>query len=300
MKYLVLLLAVLLLIPAPVQAITYDSTLVLDNKDTTTWARISDGKLGTLNYNSSGATFNYSFSATGMEASTAYSLIYFANPYPGNNPGCLIGTGTSAADGTLVITGTPNLAMNLPTPPDSNMLVDHSGPPDNYVHAFGAKIWLVPSACYNATTKSISTWSPTRFLLETDLMTYTDTDLGGGSAVTTSATITEPAATIGLTVSPPTVAFGSVAIGSCSADNAVTLTNTGNVPIKVTAATSAGLNTDCMQIKPNSGVYVTANGWVSPTIAAGGNLIVYLKICPTPAYSGSPTGSINFLASFAP
>ena len=249
-----------LVIPYSVSAITYDSTMVLDNKDTTTWARISDGRLGTLNYRSSGTTFDFSFTATGMEASTAYSLIYYANPYPGNNPGALIGTGTSGADGSLVITGTPNLNKNLPTPPDANMLIDHSAPPDSYSHAYGAKVWLVPSACYSGT--SISVWSPTRFLFETDMLNYTDTDLAGGTPVPTTVTVTEPVATIGLTVSPASLNFGSVAIGSCSVDIPITLTNTGNVPIKATVNPSAGINASCMQLQPSGGTYSSASGWV--------------------------------------
>ena len=293
--FILLLLMALLLIPASVSAITYNSTTVLDNKDTTTWARITDGRLGTLNYNSSGPTFDFSFTASGVEASIAYSLIYFANPYPGNNPGALIGTGTSTAEGTLLITGSPELGINLPTPPDSNMLVDHSGPPDNYVHAFGAKIWLVPSACYNATTKSVITWSPTRFLFETDLITYTDTNTGSGPAVPATTVVTEPAATIGMTVSPTALNFGSVAIGSCSTAIPMTLTNTGNVPIKVTITTTSGYYASCL--KAND---LAANGWVSPTIPAGEALIVQMKSCPTAGYSGTATGTVYFMASFAP
>ena len=282
-------------IPLPVFAVTFDSTLTLDNKNPDTWARIADGRLGTLQYNASGATFSFNFSATGMEASTSYSLIYYANPYPGNNPGALIGVGTSGADGAVTITGSPNLNMNLPTPPDSNMLVDHSVPPDSYAHAFGAKIWLVPSACYDSALKKIITWSPARFLFETDVITYTDTDRVGGSGVTTTTTITEPVATIGLSVSPPAVNYGSVAIGLCSTEFPITLTNTGNVPIKVTATTTAGFYTECMKI--NS---VMANGWISTIIPVGGNLIIQTKVCPTSTYSGTATGSVSFLASFAP
>ncbi len=66
----------------PSQAVTYEDSLLLENKDPGTWAVIADGRSGTLNYNVSGATFDFSFTATGLEASTAYSLIYYANPWP--------------------------------------------------------------------------------------------------------------------------------------------------------------------------------------------------------------------------
>lgn len=273
----------------PVQG--YSNAVLLENKDPNTWLIISDSRSGVLSFNPTGATFQFSFTGQGLE-NVPYSLIYFANPYPGNYPGALIGTGT-AVGGVLTLSGNLTLSINLPQPPDSNMLVSHAGPPDNYTHAFGAKIWLVPSDCYNATTKQISTWSPTRFLFETDLITYTNTALSG-TPTALSTTITEPAATIGLTVSPPTLNFGSVAIGACSADNAITLSNTGNVSIKVTATTSAGYYAECLKI--NNAV---ANGWVSPSIPAGSSLVIQVKSCPTQAYSGTVTGNISFIASFA-
>jgi hypothetical protein len=295
-KLLVLAIIVMAMaIPVSVSAVTFDSSLTLDNKDTTTWARIADGKLGTLQYNASGATFSYSFSATGMENGVAYSLIYYANPYPGNNPGALIGVGTADGSGNVLISGSPNLGISLPTVPDSNMVTSHAGAPDFYVHPYGAKIWLVPSACYDAGLKKVITWSPARFLFETDLITYTDTDAGTGSSTPLTTTIVEQVATIGLSISPPAVNYGSVAIGACSADFPMTLTNTGNVPIKVTATTTAGFYTDCMKI--NS---LTANGWISTTIPVGGNLIIQTKVCPTIAYNGTANGSISFIASFAP
>lgn len=300
-KLLVLSLLILsMAIPYSVQAATYDLSTELDNKNPTTWERISDGISGTLEYNTSGTTFSYSFTAGGLEHSIAYSLIYYANPYPGNNPGCVIGTGTSTPTGALTITGTPNLNMSLPTPPDSNMVTDHSVAPDYYDHAHGAKVWLVPSSCYDAATKKVTSWSPTRFLFETDLITYTDTDLGGGTEVATTTTITEPVATIGMTVSPVSVSFGSVQIGSDSTEQTITLTNTGNVDIKATATTSAGFYTDCMQLKPDGGSYSVASGWISPVIPVGDSLTVYAKVHPTIAYSGTVSGSLTFIASFAP
>lgn len=279
----------------PTLATSYTNTLTLDNKNSTTWARITDTPadfIATLQYNVSGATFDFSLTGTVPEANTAYSLIYYANPWPGSNPGKLIGAGISLPDGSLTISGTPDLGMNLPTPPDSNMLVDHCVLPDMYAHCYGAKIWLVPSDCY--TEPAVTTWSPARFLFETDLINYTDTDLAG-TGVPLTTTITEPAATIGLTVSPPSLSFGSVSVGSCSDNSSITLTNAGNVPIKVTASTSAGFYTDCLKIEN-----VTANGWISTKILVGGHLDINVKVCPTIAYNGTITGSVSFVASFAP
>ena len=278
----------------PSLAVSGDS-LLLENKDTGTWAVIADGRSGTLDYNTSGNTFDFSFTATGLEASTDYSLIYYANPWPGSNPGKLIGTGTSDGSGNLAILGSPDLGMSLPTPPDSNMVVDHCVAPDLYGTCYGAKIWLVPSACYSE--PAITTWSPERFLFETDLIVYTDTNLPSEDGdVTTTVTITEPQARIGLSISPLELAFGSVDIGSCSALVPVTLTNEGNVPIKVTITTSAGFNANCLKLSDDTLI----NGWISPTIPVGDFLVVNIKACPTIAYNGTIPGSISFDASFSP
>jgi hypothetical protein len=293
MKKLIILLVLLaVLIPASVSAIS--PTVALDNKNPDTWARITDDRLGSLSYNESGATFDFTFTATGMEATTDYSLIYFANPYPGNNPGGLIKVGTSDGDGNLSISGSVNIG-SIPRPPDANMLIDHSVPPDNYTTAYGAKIWLVPSDCYSSITKSITVWTPTRFLFETNMINYVDTDEGTGEGVDLTSTVTEPASSIGLSVSPPSVGYGSVAIGSCSTEYPITLTNTGTVPIRVTASTSAGFYTACLKIND-----LTANGWISGTIPVSGHLDIITKVCPTASYSGTLTGTVSFVASFAP
>jgi hypothetical protein len=220
-------------------------------------------------------------------------LIYYANPYPGNFPGAKLGEGT-AVGGALTISGNLTMYINLPHPPDSNMLVSHAGPPDNYTHAYGAKVWLVPSDCYDEANKKISVWSPTRFLFETDLISYTNTSLVGTYVTTATTTITEPSSTISMTVNPTALNFGSVAIGSCSPNNAVTLSNTGNVPIRVTAVTSAGYYTECLKIGE-----VALNGWVSTPIPVGGNLVIQVKSCPTQAYSGTVSGNVSFTPSFA-
>lgn len=301
MKKLLSILAVLVLavlvIPVSVSADT-PLTLVLENK-TTDWVVISDGITGTLLYHNSGPTFDFSFTATGLEPSIDYSLIYYANPYPGNNPGGLIATGVSTAEGSLSLVGSPNTG-SIPSVPDSNMVTNHSGPPDNYSTPFGGKIWLVPSSCYNSASKSITVWSPTRFLFETNLINYTDTDapgvLGTGGTTFTS-TVKELPASIGLTVSPPTIAFGDVYIGTCSTGSVITLHNSGNVPIKVTATTSSGFYTSCLKLSDGT---TSVNGWVSTTIPAGTDYFLTVKICPTIAFSGSQSGSVSFMASYAP
>lgn len=101
---------------------------------------------GLLTWTGDGDTFNYTLTAHGLALSTEYSLIYYADPFPGNHPGKLIGTAMSDSSGNLSTSGNPDLQMNLPDPADAN-------------NALGAKIWLIPSSAYNSGTNSIS-WPP--------------------------------------------------------------------------------------------------------------------------------------------
>ena len=160
--------------------------LYLSEKDPSTWAIVEDGAWGKMKYNLSGSTFDFVFNGHGLEANTDYSLIYYADFDPrfttwgGNNPGALIATGTTNRGGNIHLAGSEELNMNLPSSPDWNIApdpdyCDYNNGFDDYDHCSGAKIWLVPSDCYDGVNK-VTAWQPTRFLFETDLIWYTDTD----------------------------------------------------------------------------------------------------------------------------
>ncbi|MFC1615457.1 TasA family protein [Patescibacteria group bacterium] len=137
------------------------ATLKLDNKDPQTWDPINDSKVGYLTYNTAGATFDYTFTGQGLVAGTEYSLIYYADGYPGNNPGALIGTMITDGSGNVNASGSTELGMNLPHSSDANY-------PD------GAKIWLVPSTGYAESTNSVTPWAPADYLYEMNLIQYED------------------------------------------------------------------------------------------------------------------------------
>jgi hypothetical protein len=254
-------------------------------------------------YNSSGDTLDFTLAVAGLSTTpTAYSLIYFADPYPGNKPGALIWSGISTSAGRIDVAATSvELGMDLPTAPDSNMLVSHAGAPDNYSTPLGAKIWLIPSAYYNATTKSVTAWNTTviaSILFETDLILYTDTNKPVPTVMPLSTTVTVPPATLSVAVSPPTgLAFGSVNIGACSTAgaNIITLTNNGTVPITVTAIPTAGFYANSLKF---GGVLATA--WNSGKMAPGAVLTLDAQVCPLPGVTGTITGSVAFVATFAP
>lgn len=151
MEFDITLYAAQLTAPSPLGA---SPSMTLENKDPITWAIITgDGISGTLNYNAAGPTFNYSFSGVAPVANANYELIYYVDPWPGTG-GCSIGTGhSSAADGSISFSGTPDLGMDM----------------------FNAKIWLVLDADYNGT--SMTAWNPSSYLFETAMINYNDTDV---------------------------------------------------------------------------------------------------------------------------
>lgn len=144
---------------------TVGELLTLHEKDSSTWEIVPDGAFGELWYNESGPTFDFSFSATGLKQNnTSYSLIYYADLWPGDNPGALIATGTSDGSGNLTMSGSEDLGMDLPDSSDANYLG-------------GAKIWLVPSADYDDANTKMVGWNPGEYLFEHHLITYDDTDV---------------------------------------------------------------------------------------------------------------------------
>jgi len=138
--------------------------LYLYEKDPSDWSIVEDGAWGKMKYNLAGPTFDFVFNGHELEPNMDYSLIYYADGWPGDHPGALIASGTSNKGGNIHLAGSPDLGMDLPDSDDANY-------PD------GAKIWLVPSDDYNAAAKKVIVWNPREFLFESDLITYDDTDL---------------------------------------------------------------------------------------------------------------------------
>lgn len=140
------------------------TVLQLENKDIDqTWDPfLNDGIYGELTFISSHPTFDYTLDVFGLVPLTDYSLIYYADGWPGNNPGFLIGTLTTDGSGDMSIAGDIELGMDLPHINDGNS-------------PGGAKIWVVQSNEYDAGNTSMTTWPPSsETLFEMNLVTYTD------------------------------------------------------------------------------------------------------------------------------
>jgi len=140
------------------------SHLYLYEKDPNTWEIIENGSWGKMKYNLAGPTFNFVFNGHILEPNKSYSLIYYADPWPGNNPGALLVSGRSNAEGNIHLMGHIELNMDLPHENDAN-------------YPNGAKIWLVSSDDYSADEYKMIGWNPTEYLFEHNLITYNDTDL---------------------------------------------------------------------------------------------------------------------------
>lgn len=135
--------------------------LRLENKDANWDPIIEDGSTyGILTYDCEAQKFKYTFEGYGLQ-DVMYDLIYYADPWPGDNPGALIGTGT-ASGGRLSLSGSVELNMDLPDPADWN-------------HPDGAKIWLVTADDYDETNTKMTAWNPEEYLFEMRLINYNDT-----------------------------------------------------------------------------------------------------------------------------
>jgi len=141
--------------------------LRMENKNPAGWLILDDDMYGTLTFDCKKVTFDYTFEGYGLNSSKEYNLIYYADGWPGDNPGKLLACGlTPNAAGRISHTGSMNIGFDLPHPSDGN-------------HPYGAKIWLVTKGDYNSNTCAtgpMSGWSVTDYLFETRLITYDDTD----------------------------------------------------------------------------------------------------------------------------
>jgi len=135
------------------------SLLTLENKDSQWVITGGDGINGVMRFNPAGSTFDFSFAGTAPEKGVNYSLIYYKNDWPGNGS-LLLGSGMSdPSTGAVSFNGSVDLGTDLPAAGDPNS---------------GAKIWLVLSNDFSVS--EMTGWNPDKYLFETQLIQYDDTD----------------------------------------------------------------------------------------------------------------------------
>ena len=159
--------------------------LVLEDKDGD-WAPMLENDItATLIFGTNEPEFTYCLTGVTKDPGTDYTLIYYADEpdrfvnWGGKNPGAYIANGTSSGTGSIEMSGSINLNMDLPHPDDANYDMtetDYREAPDFYCNGCGAKIWLVTSADA-AGYPGLSNWTPGNYLYDTELIQYTDSDL---------------------------------------------------------------------------------------------------------------------------
>jgi len=293
---LLLVLALTLCFAAPVMAAdvpttigVYTNTVNLDNK-TPAWALTPGDSIGgTLGYNPSGSTFVYGLYATGLSDGD-YSLIYYADTttrfvnWGGDNPGAVIAAGSSSG-GVLSMSGSVELGMDLPCPPDANAYFYNYTIIDGYVNATGAKVWLVPtSALSSGGVMPVSAWPQTSdWLFETDLIAYDDTDV--------VSTI------VGISVNPTSLNFGIISPGSTASAGDVTVTSVSNVSVDVSATVDSAPSV--FQYTLLGGSAVSAYNITLPytTPASSDTVAVTLPVPTGYTPTGTETGTLTFTAT---
>ena len=131
------------------------------------------GNNSSLSYAPMGNEFYFELDAIELEASISHSLIYYADPWPGNNPGAVMAAFTTDGNGDVTSSGHVDLGMNIPHADD-----------DNFDE--GAKVWVVLSSnLTNGNAMPMIGYDHTKYLTEyseildedyTDLVKYEDTD----------------------------------------------------------------------------------------------------------------------------
>lgn len=273
---------------------SYEKGLNLDNKADFTpdgWDLTPEDVYGaTLGYNSSGTTFDWGLEAT-VPTDGDYALIYYADAsgdrfgeWGGDNPGAVIAI-LAATGGAISTSGSTELNMDLPCPPDANQFEhDYSGAPDFYDNAHGAKIWLIPtSALTSGNVLPVVAWPPTDgWLFETDLITYDDDDVESNI--------------IAITVLPDSVNFGIIVPGEIADGGDVTVQNTGTVPAVVGASVTGTSVFNYLELNE------LPIASYDETLSVSGEDIVPVRLNVPSGYApiGAETGTLTFTASATP
>jgi sugar lactone lactonase YvrE len=189
----------------------------------------------------------------------------------GTNPGLAVSpsfeifgaqvAGTTSQAQTLTVTNTGTAALTLNPITVSNNLIESDQCP---------AIFQPGANC----TVSLS-FSPTSTGALSGSMVISDASGLVSTLVTAAGQGTLP----GITTSPSTLSFGSLAVGTTSQGQTVTVTNTGTAPLQIGAVSGTG-------------DFAETDTCSSQTIAAGSYCVISVTMTPTTV--GTRTGTIQF------
>ena len=139
---------------------------------------------GQMHYNLVGDIFKFSFQGKKLLPDTDYTLIYYPDPWPGNNL-IRLSEGRSNEAGNLQLHGNIEIfdsigdPSGLPTPDDANYYAKGELPEGkpSPSGATGAKIWLVLTDDLAVTLAEgepdhMRSWNPSAYLFEGNLIVY--------------------------------------------------------------------------------------------------------------------------------
>jgi len=137
--------------------------LYLFEKNPETWEIVENGSRGKMKYVIMGPTFSFVFNGHSLEPDCNYTLIYYPDPWPGQNL-TYLGNATANENGNIHIKGSV-LTGDLP-----NETFDL-----NYPN--GSKIWLVLTEDVDCENQKMIGWNPTEYLFEHNLIKYIMTSI---------------------------------------------------------------------------------------------------------------------------
>jgi hypothetical protein len=222
----------------------------------------------------SGSPQNISLTGTGTPAAPAVGL----SPTSLTFSGQLVGT-TSAAQ-SVTLTNTGNAALTI-----TSIAITGANSGD---FAQTSTCPVSPTTLAAGSNCAISvTFKPTASGARNASVTITDNAANSPQSVTLSGTGAAPIVSLGGTVS---LNFGNQLVGTTSAAQTITLSNTGTAALTITSIAITGTN--------SSDFAQTSTCPVSPTtLAAGANCAINVTFKPTAV--GNRTGSVSFTDSAA-
>ncbi len=133
----------------------------------TPWVIDKEGAWGKMMYRLSGPVFQYVFNGHKLAPQEQYTLIYYADPWPGNGLICL-GSGTANRGGNVNIAASASIGTDLPIPADLNNPENpgHGNCVLNSTCIDGAKIWLVLSSDVDCGGRTMVGWDASEYLFE--------------------------------------------------------------------------------------------------------------------------------------
>lgn len=144
------------------------------------WKQVNPESYADVTFNTCGKTFNYTIVPHNLQG--AYSLIYYFDKDPRfvDYGHCLVLGNVNFDGSSTPISGLADV-QTMPYQNDSNakLPADYTVS-DGYVHARGAKLWLVPQSSLTSPAvgqeNRLIGWDQALYLFETDLFLYIDCD----------------------------------------------------------------------------------------------------------------------------